>query len=113
MHEVVNQEPIGSTNWLPMRSSTPTRKEAVRSKSREVDGHLRVEVSDDGASLPAGLDIDQRRASLGFKVVSGMVRQLQGHLTLAKIARGHVSCSIGLFPPRRPHVNIYAVEYHC
>jgi hypothetical protein len=52
--------------------------------AREVDGHLHVEVYDHGAGLPEGFDIDQPRASLGFKVITGMVRQLQGHLTLAK-----------------------------
>jgi two-component sensor histidine kinase len=54
----------------------------------EIDGHLHVEVSDQGAGLPEGFDIDQPRASLGFKVVIGMVRQLQGHLTLAKDRKG-------------------------
>ncbi len=56
--------------------------------AREIDGHLHVEVSDHGAGLPEGFDIDQPRASLGFKVVTGMVRQLQGQLTLAKDRKG-------------------------
>jgi two-component sensor histidine kinase/putative methionine-R-sulfoxide reductase with GAF domain len=56
--------------------------------AREIDGHLHVEVSDHGAGLPEGFDIDQPRGSLGFKVVTGMVRQLQGHLTLAKDRKG-------------------------
>jgi len=60
----------------------------IEVSAREIDGHLRVEVSDSGAGLPEGFDIDQPRASLGFKVVSGMVRQLQGHLTLAKDRTG-------------------------
>jgi two-component sensor histidine kinase/putative methionine-R-sulfoxide reductase with GAF domain len=55
----------------------------IRVNAREVDGHLHVEVSDQGIGLPNGFDIDQPQASLGFKVVVGMVRQLHGHLTVA------------------------------
>jgi two-component sensor histidine kinase len=60
----------------------------IEVSAREIDGHLHVEVSDQGAGLPEGFNIDQPRASLGFKVVTGMVRQLQGHLTLAKDRKG-------------------------
>lgn len=60
----------------------------IEVSAREVDGHLHVEVSDHGAGLPEGFDIDQPRASLGFKVVTGMVRQLQGHLTLSQDLTG-------------------------
>jgi two-component sensor histidine kinase len=56
----------------------------IEVSAREMDGRLHVEVSDHGAGLPEGFDIDQPRASLGFKVVTGMVRQLQGHLTISK-----------------------------
>jgi two-component sensor histidine kinase len=56
--------------------------------AREIDGHLHVEVSDHGVGLPEGFDINQPRTSLGFKVVLGMVRQLQGQLTLAKDGTG-------------------------
>jgi hypothetical protein len=55
-----------------------------------------VEVSDQGAGLPEGFDIEQPRASLGFKVITGMVRQLQGHLTTAMIGGALASCSICL-----------------
>jgi two-component sensor histidine kinase/putative methionine-R-sulfoxide reductase with GAF domain len=51
-------------------------------EAREIDGRLQVEVSDHGVGLPDGFDIDQPQASLGFKVISGMVRQLQGRLTV-------------------------------
>jgi sensor histidine kinase regulating citrate/malate metabolism len=34
------------------------------------------------SGLPEGFDIDQPRHSLGFKVIRGLVRQLQGHLTV-------------------------------
>jgi two-component system, sensor histidine kinase PdtaS len=54
----------------------------IEVSAREVDGHLHVEVSDQGIGLPDGFDIDQPQLSLGFKVVAGMVRQLQGHLTV-------------------------------
>ena len=47
-----------------------------------------VEVSDHGAGLPEGFDIGQPRASLGFKVVTGMVRQLNGSLTIANDRKG-------------------------
>ena len=56
--------------------------------AREIDGHLHVEVSDHGAGLPEGFDIDQPRSSLGFKVVTGMVRQLHGSLTLPNDRKG-------------------------
>lgn len=54
--------------------------------AREIEGHLQIEVSDQGIGLPDGFAIDQPRASLGFKVIAGMARQLQGHL---KIASNH------------------------
>jgi two-component sensor histidine kinase len=60
----------------------------IENSAREIDGHLHVEVCDHGTGLPEGFDIDQPRASLGFKVVTGMVKQLQGHLTLSKDRTG-------------------------
>ncbi len=60
----------------------------IEVSAREIDQHLHVEVSDHGAGLPEGFDIDQPRASLGFKVVTGMVRQLQGQLTIGKDRKG-------------------------
>jgi len=54
----------------------------IEVNAREIDDHLHVEVSDQGIGLPDGFDIDQPQASLGFKVVAGMVRQLQGQLTV-------------------------------
>jgi two-component system, sensor histidine kinase PdtaS len=53
---------------------------AIEVNAREMEGHLHVEVSDQGIGLPNGFDIEQPRASLGFKVITGLVRQLQGHL---------------------------------
>jgi two-component system, sensor histidine kinase PdtaS len=60
----------------------------IEVSAREMNGHLHVEVSDHGTGLPEGFDIDQPRASLGFKVVTGMVRQLQGHLSISKDRTG-------------------------
>jgi len=54
----------------------------IEVNAREIDGHLHVEVSDQGIGLPDGFDIDQPQASLGFKVIAGMVRQLHGRLTV-------------------------------
>jgi two-component system, sensor histidine kinase PdtaS len=66
----------------------PQSSGAIEVSAREIDGHLRVEVSDQGTGLPEGFDIQQPRASLGFKVVTGMVRQLNGRLTAANDRRG-------------------------
>jgi two-component sensor histidine kinase len=60
----------------------------IEVSAREVDGNLHVEVADQGAGLPEGFDIDQPRTSLGFKVVTGMVRQLQGNLAIANDRKG-------------------------
>jgi two-component sensor histidine kinase len=66
----------------------PEGRGDIEVSAREINGHLHVEVSDHGAGLPEGFDIDEPRASLGFKVVTGMVKQLQGHLTHSKDRRG-------------------------
>jgi len=55
---------------------------AIEVQAREVNGHLQVEISDQGIGLPDGFDIDEPRPSLGFKVITGLVRQLQGRLTV-------------------------------
>ena len=51
--------------------------------AHEIDGCLHVEISDYGVGLPQGFDIDKPRTSLGFKVITGLVRQLQGHITIS------------------------------
>jgi len=52
--------------------------------SGEVRGSdLHVEVSDQGIGLPKDFDIDQPRASLGFKVIKSLLAQLEGRITLA------------------------------
>ena len=60
----------------------PQGSGAIEVSAREIEGHLRIEVSDHGIGLPDGFAVDQPRASLGFKVVSGMVRQLHGQLSI-------------------------------
>lgn len=55
---------------------------AIEVSAHEIDGQLRVEVSDQGIGLPDGFKIDQPRASLGFKVIAGLTRQLQGHIRI-------------------------------
>lgn|SRR5665213_422669 len=45
-------------------------------------GCLHVEISDHGVGLPQGFDIDKPRTSLGFKVITGLVRQLQGRIAI-------------------------------
>src|SRR6185437_3953933 len=40
---------------------------AIEVAARVIEGHLQIEVSDQGIDLPDGFAIDQPRASLGFK----------------------------------------------
>ncbi|MDR3464525.1 MAG: histidine kinase dimerization/phosphoacceptor domain -containing protein [Xanthobacteraceae bacterium] len=51
--------------------------------AREIEGLLRVEVIDYGVGLPAGFDIGEKRPSLGIRVITGLTRQLHGHLTVS------------------------------
>jgi two-component system, sensor histidine kinase PdtaS len=44
---------------------------------------LHVEVSDQGIGLPGDFDIDQPRASLGFKVIKSLLAQLDGRIAVA------------------------------
>ena len=46
-------------------------------------GVLHVEVSDQGIGLPKDFDIDQPRASLGFKVIKSLLGQLDGCITVS------------------------------
>ncbi|MEO6839177.1 MAG: histidine kinase dimerization/phosphoacceptor domain -containing protein [Bradyrhizobium sp.] len=52
--------------------------------AHEIDGCLHVEISDHGVGLPQGFDIDMPRTSLGFKVITGLVRQLQGRIATSR-----------------------------
>jgi len=65
-----------------VKHAYPDRSGPIEISARETAGRLRVDVSDRGVGLPEGFDIDQPRTSLGFRVITGLVRQLQGHLTV-------------------------------
>lgn len=56
----------------------------IRVEAREIDGHLLVEISDEGTGLPEGFDVNQPRNSLGFRVINGLVKQLMGELKISK-----------------------------
>lgn len=61
----------------------------IRVEAREIDGHLLVEISDEGVGLPEGFETAQPRTSLGFRIVHGLVRQLMGQLEVSRnIPRG-------------------------
>jgi two-component system, sensor histidine kinase PdtaS len=60
----------------------PDEAGVIEISAREIEGRLHVEVSDRGVGLPEGFDVDQPRTSLGFRVITGLVRQLNGHLTV-------------------------------
>jgi two-component system, sensor histidine kinase PdtaS len=53
----------------------------VSGEQRGADLH--VEVSDWGIGLPMDFDIDQPRASLGFKVITSLLAQLEGRIAVA------------------------------
>ncbi|MET4312731.1 histidine kinase dimerization/phosphoacceptor domain -containing protein [Bradyrhizobium sp. RT4b] len=53
----------------------------VSGERRGADFH--VEVSDQGIGLPKDFDIDQPRASLGFKVIKSLLAQLDGRIEMA------------------------------
>ncbi|WP_048757090.1 sensor histidine kinase, partial [Afipia felis] len=53
----------------------------VSGKRRGADLH--VEVSDRGIGLPKDFDIEQPRASLGFKVIKSLLAQLDGRIEVA------------------------------
>lgn len=61
----------------------------IRVDAREINGHLIIEISDEGLGLPDGFDINHPRKTLGFRVINGLVRQLVGELHISKnIPRG-------------------------
>jgi K+-sensing histidine kinase KdpD len=57
----------------------------VRSKSRPEKSKdiLKSRFPTKASACPTAFDLDKPSASLGFKVIVGMVRQMQGHLTFA------------------------------
>ncbi len=55
----------------------------IRVSGERRGSDLHVEVSDQGIGLPKDFDIDQPRASLGFKVIKSLLAQLEGRITVA------------------------------
>jgi two-component sensor histidine kinase len=62
---------------------------------------LHVEVSDQGVGLPKDFDLDQPRASLGFKVIKSLVGQLDARITAS--ATGPKGATIQLDVPLDSH----------
>jgi two-component sensor histidine kinase len=54
----------------------------IRISGERRDSELHVEVSDHGIGLPADFDIDQPRASLGFKVIKSLIGQLDARIAV-------------------------------
>lgn len=55
---------------------------------REGAGRYRVEVADAGRGLPPGFDMSRSSASLGMRVISTLVKQLDAELTIGSPDRG-------------------------
>ena len=58
-----------------------TQSGEVRVVPTRVDGHVRVEISDDGRGLPPGFDWRQSR-SLGLSIVTSLVAEMEGTFSL-------------------------------
>ena len=58
------------------------RASPVRVSGARHGTDLRVQISDQGVGLPAEFDIDQPRASLGFKVIKSLLAQLEGRIAV-------------------------------
>lgn len=95
LHSHADAMPLSADHAIPLgllinelvtnavKHAYPDHAGPIEILAHEINGHLHVEVSDQGIGLPDGFDIDQPRQSLGFKVITGLARQLQGHLTVA------------------------------
>ncbi|MES1200901.1 MAG: histidine kinase dimerization/phosphoacceptor domain -containing protein [Pseudomonadota bacterium] len=62
----------------------PDRPGVIEVSVHKRDGNLQIEVSDHGIGLPEGFIADQPRKSLGFRLITGFVRQLGGRLLVEK-----------------------------
>ena len=51
------------------------------------EGRVRMTVADDGIGLPDGFS-ERRHASLGYRIIEGLVRQIDGELEIADRERG-------------------------
>jgi two-component sensor histidine kinase len=56
----------------------------IEVSAHEIDGCLHVGISDCGVGLPQDFEIDKPRTSLGFKVITGLLRQLHGHIGITR-----------------------------
>jgi len=65
-----------------VKHAYPGSSGPINISAREIDGCLHIDVSDRGVGLAKDFDIHEPRASLGFRVITGLVRQLRGHLTV-------------------------------
>ena len=91
---------IGEFVTNAVKYAYPNGDGVIEVSAREIDGHHRVEVSDQGIGLPDGFDTDQPHTSLGFKAIAGMVRQLQGYLTVTSNnpMGAHFLLNLPIFP---------------
>jgi two-component system, sensor histidine kinase PdtaS len=62
----------------------PAGPGVIEVSARKRGGNLEIEVSDHGIGLPDEFDIDKPRKSLGFRLITGFVRQLGGRLLVEK-----------------------------
>ncbi len=62
----------------------PDGSGVIEVSARKRESHLEIEVSDKGIGLPEGFEIDKPRKSLGFRLITGFVRQLGGRLLVEK-----------------------------
>ena len=70
---------------LPIYSAKhayPNGSGEIRVSGVQHGSDLRVEVADQGIGLPTDFDIDQPRASLGFKVIKSLIAQLEGRIAV-------------------------------
>jgi two-component sensor histidine kinase len=93
LHSHADAMPLSADHAIPLgllinelvtnavKHAYPDHAGPIEISAHEIKGHLHVEVADQGIGLPDGFDIEQPRKSLGFKVITGLTRQLQGHLT--------------------------------
>jgi two-component system, sensor histidine kinase PdtaS len=62
----------------------PAGSGVIEVSARKNGKNLTIEVSDQGVGLPDGFVVDQPRKSLGFRLITGFVRQLGGRLLVKK-----------------------------
>jgi two-component sensor histidine kinase len=62
----------------------PDGRGVITVSARKRGKNLEIEVADHGIGLPEGFIIDQPRKSLGFRLITGFVRQLGGRLLVEK-----------------------------